>query len=166
MNGTCITCSEELTEHQHDWIACKCRTCGSTRDTNHIWDTCYCAICGKENIDAHVWTNCICKLCNKIRDKDHKWAGCICEICGKIRDMEHDWDQCICKKCGKEEHIWEVFEERTHSEFPITYKSSGGLSSDRQIEYEQISIVDITYKCNKCGKEKTVSERYGPTGIV
>ena len=127
----------------------------------HIWDGCKCKRCGKTRDEQHDWDGCKCKRCGRARDEQHDWNGCKCKRCGKIRDEQHDWYGYRCKRCGLTrpfepckdvEHEWVEIE---------TTESKECIGWHGESPYEKITTC-ITYRCQKCGTEKTETSVYSP----
>ena len=87
--------------NMHDWIGCKCKRCGITRNEGHDWIGCKCKRCGIKRNEGHIWQGCTCNLCGAIREDNHHWKGCKCRICGRARDEGHTWGETSCLVCGK-----------------------------------------------------------------
>ena len=115
-------------------------------------------------IGRHKWSTyspCRCRNCSAAR---HIISGCRCERCGiyfhdwELTDSTDEFEDWRCRLCGETkrtskpcEHEWELIStETTEDEF--SYESGNQyLISEGGVYY--------SYRCRKCGAEKTEVER-------
>jgi hypothetical protein len=71
---------------KHEWSKdCeKCLLCGSVRKDAHIWRACKCSSCGTTRNDFHDWSNDCekCAICGAVRKNGHVWKNAKCLACG------------------------------------------------------------------------------------
>ena len=105
----------------------------------------------------HDFDGCKCRKCGRTRDEGHDFDGCTCRKCGKIRDEGHDFDGCTCRKCGKKihDHDWQEVSRDTNEVEEEYYSSEG----DQYLLSEGYTEEVITYRCRRCGEERTESHK-------
>lgn len=88
----------------HNWLGCKCKRCGATRDQGHQFQP----VEGKEGTCVKK-----CTVCGETK-KEHQFqlieGKCEqkCLICDEIEEVPHDWNGAKCKRCGELEDVWYV----------------------------------------------------------